>query len=283
MKVRVLMECSADFTIKSSHAISPWDLIQSQDNFANKMRDETDIAMNGMMKKELYKASITGDVQFLSRHDDIYLLSRSMEGNNILHTAISPKSTQPIEFIKKILQRIPILLCQTNANGDTPLHFAARARTSAAHELTISCKNTFQRVLDMGASFLYSTPPWRVRNSEGNTPLHEALRAGNSTCARFLIELDDEVASFVNNYKETPLHVYARYLQIPGPLWGNQISERPLPQFCNRNAERISTQLSELDLLLEANISAAFLRDMEGLTSPLHLEQLSVTIILKTP
>lgn len=181
-------------------------------------RDETDIAMNGMMKKELYKASITGDVQFLSRHDDIYLLSRSMEGNNILHTAISPESTQPIEFIKKILQRIPILLCQTNANGDTPLHFAARARTSAAHELTISCKNTFQRVLDMGASFLYSTPPWRVRNSEGNTPLHEALRAGNSTCARFLIELDDEVASFVNNYKETPLHVYARYLQIPGPL-----------------------------------------------------------------
>lgn len=91
------------------------------------------------------------------------------------------------------------------------------------------------------------------------------------------IRIKDQVVELFHKSKFCVSH---NIVEVAG---GNQISERPLPQFCNRNAERISTQLSELDLLLEANISAAFLRDMEGLTSPLHLEQLSVTIILKTP
>ncbi|KMT16473.1 hypothetical protein BVRB_3g050910 isoform B [Beta vulgaris subsp. vulgaris] len=263
MKVRVLMECSADFTINNSCGISAWDLIHSQEDFAIRMKDETDKAMDGLMERQMYRAAMGGDVQFLSQHDDIYFLSRTKEGNNILHIALGSESMKATNIVIDALKRCPILLCQTNSHGDTPLHLAARLRSLAAQELTISCKDTFQNKLELvvGASFLYSAP-WRVKNLEGNTPLHEALRAGNAICARILLLLDDEVASFVNNNKETPLHFYAKYQQIPGPLWRDgSLAEIQLPEG------------GELDLLLTANMSALFSRDMDGLNPLLRAAQ----------
>lgn len=185
-------------------------------------KDETDKAMNGLMDKQLYRAAVRGDVQFLSQHDDIYFLSRSNVGNNILHIALytlgSDSSNKATHFVVNVLERFPILLYQTNDHGDTPLHLAAMIRDLAVQKLILFCKDAFQKALDEGASFLYCSPI-RVRNSEGNTPLHEALRAGNVAFARFLMQLDNDVASFVNNCNETPLHVYARYQKKPpGPL-----------------------------------------------------------------
>ncbi|KAL2923625.1 E3 ubiquitin-protein ligase MIB1 [Bienertia sinuspersici] len=167
------------------------------------------------MKKGIYNAAATGDVNFLLEeafardveaavavysNDD--LCGLTSHGNNIIHVAAEHGH---LDFIKLALKRFSSahqtkLLCGTNKDGDTPLHLAAKLPISAMAEYLIEATPA-------------SSGLWRAKNKKDNTPLHVALMNGGKSIqvAAYLLKLGPEVASYANCRKETPLHLAVDY------------------------------------------------------------------------
>lgn len=191
------------------------------------------VLMGKQMDEELYTAArkadtkifkkrrseISGDVPEEDTKDDDYFLSQDEDGNNIIHIAL--QHNEPHEhvanFVQHALYRFPSLMYQSDSNGDTPLHIAARLpydigerflREAFDYWCYRESRRGFQKV-----------PPWRVTNLKGHTLIHEVAITSNYQVLPTLslsrsLRYDDatwEPMSDVNNNGETFLHLLARY------------------------------------------------------------------------
>ncbi|MCD6039595.1 MAG: protein 6-like [Gammaproteobacteria bacterium] len=103
-------------------------------------------------------------VEFFLRHPpcENAFLDQDEEGNTLLHEAILIAYASPdLAFIQALLEKEPLLLCQKNKRGFTPLRLAIQRKKTAA------------------VDFFLHYPPrenaFLEQNEEGNTLLHEAI------------------------------------------------------------------------------------------------------------
>ncbi|KMT18379.1 hypothetical protein BVRB_2g025320 [Beta vulgaris subsp. vulgaris] len=200
-----------------------------------------------------------------------FLLSRDHQGGNILHRLFQVRRKQSrlqsinvYEFIIPALEICPFLICQTDSSGDTPLHVLEKCRTNIFlefrridqngmfldpeinkdEELTVNMfNNYFKKAQEMAGTEEFYHPPWRVKNEKGNTPLHEAVLATDIDMVRELLNLEKELAGYVNNSDETPLHLLSKS-NFNSVLW-------------TRENETI---------IINKSHSAVYMRDKDGLT-----------------
>lgn len=113
------------------------------------------------------------------------------------------------EFIKQALDSSPVLICETNESGETPLHLIAYCFPDSIDQsvLRMFCYY-FKRFEDeYGVEDLY-LPPWRTKSESGNTPLHIALiTSAPLRCFREFVKLDRDLLGYQNNAMQTPLHL----------------------------------------------------------------------------
>ncbi|GAB4833012.1 hypothetical protein Ancab_007035 [Ancistrocladus abbreviatus] len=296
---RVLLDCSADFSIKSKDGLSA-DELTGRTNFFRKMKEETSKGMEKFMDAKLYDAAVKCDASFLDDNGSVDYLSEAPNGNNILHIALQygffnqESRDKQRQFVKNVLERFTELVYKTNSDGDTPFHVAARCRMPAAKILVDENKLVNQELLhDV-------QPPWRMKNVKGNTALHEALLANNPDYAISLVELDEDVLWYVNDSNETPLHILAKYGMDLRMIQDGK-DEDALSSFNKLNLETsphilgkdgkdddASQSSSILNLLLERASGAVFLCDKDGLTPLLRAARngqilVAQTIIEKCP
>ena len=175
-----------------------------------------------MMDKELNMAAVQGDQELfnkvkdtdiesglISKYDSSYFLSRTPDGSNIIHIALRPGKVDTAEFVEKALNRFPALILQTDSNGDTPLHLAAKWHSPACIKLLGHLADYYQKATLENNRGIFLLP-WKVKNSKGNMAVHEALCTNHIYAADYLVNSDAEGAFYVNDAGETPLHVYAR-------------------------------------------------------------------------
>ncbi|KAF8396126.1 hypothetical protein HHK36_017738 [Tetracentron sinense] len=177
------------------------------------------------MDLKLYKAARKGDAMFLDhttregdeqQHQE-YLCSLTHQGNNIVHVAakLGHKS-----FVDAALNKYTKLLHQENSRGDTPLHVAASAGHVGIVDLLIeyAAPETSQAGEVMTGSNVEEEgavePPmpillWRMKNKENNTALHEAMKSKRKEVAVSLLNVDSQLAAFVNEAGESPLYLAA--------------------------------------------------------------------------
>ncbi len=109
--------------------------------------------------------------------------------NNLLHLAVKHNNSQMVEYL---LQRgFKWMMQQQNAQGSTPLHYAAENLSSDAFEKLIP----FADLID-------------IPDIEGNTPLVYAIKAG---CMRNLLNLLKNGADMhvFNAAGQAPIHISA--------------------------------------------------------------------------
>lgn len=178
------------------------------------------------MSKELYETAARGEWELLTHRleeldPEKLFLACLPDGSNIFHIAVenSPLDFKPDfslkfldgpcskeRFVMEALKKFPILTCQTNRRGQTPLHLAMVRRILKPQGMLFAfLEDQFKQMKDQ-ASYV-PLPPWKVKDVDGNTLIHLALKYGRFTFARNLINLDAEVAGEINNSKETPLHM----------------------------------------------------------------------------
>ncbi|XWS30053.1 hypothetical protein CRYUN_Cryun24cG0085100 [Craigia yunnanensis] len=113
-------------------------------------------------------------------------------------------------FVEHLLNECPSLLLQANAQGEIPLHIEARHGHCPTVKLLLeSAELAHQSDLEKGVKA--AKEMLRVRdNKEGNTPLHNAARYGHLEVVRALIEEDPDFVYPANKNGETPLYMAAR-------------------------------------------------------------------------
>lgn len=164
-----------------------------------------------MMDQKLYKAAVKGNsVIFDSSECDEYFQSQTPGGSNLIHVALGHQSVTVVEFVAKALARFKILSIKPDNNGDTPLHIAAKWKSSVELvNLLIQASDTFLKEQNSRATSFH-VAPWAIKNCKGSYPIHEALQTGNLEAARCLLTCDNEAATRVNDLGENPLHAFAK-------------------------------------------------------------------------
>ncbi|KAL2938864.1 Protein ACCELERATED CELL DEATH 6 [Bienertia sinuspersici] len=231
-KVNAMIECNANFMIRNHKGTSAASLIQSEpSSFLNnvKYNMKSEIVDYGeLMAKELYKAAGNGEWQYLRERlqdseSEKQFLGRLPDGSNIIHVAVEDC---PIDrdadliycsnnddedgllqesFIVDALTKFPILSCQTNSKGLTPLHIAMRHRLFKPGGAPFKFLQLHLRhIYDLRSRF--QLPPWKVQDEDGDTLLHMALKYSRYKFAEYLIELDEKCVGQINHYNKTPLH-----------------------------------------------------------------------------
>ncbi|KAJ0102114.1 hypothetical protein Patl1_05790 [Pistacia atlantica] len=119
----------------------------------------------------------------------------------------TPQTRKSREFVRKMLEKCPSLLLQVNANGDTPLHVAARHGNSSIVKVLIECAKTQPQDTESGLTYMQLMI--RKSNNEGNSALHEAVVSDYVRVVKILTKEDPEFSHFANNLGETPLFIAA--------------------------------------------------------------------------
>jgi len=120
---------------------------------------------------------------------------RDLEGDNMLHCAITRKRIDILECLLK-LPKAEELVSQENNHGQTPFHRALKLGITSMVELmvsTITHKST------------------SVQDSSGNNYLHNAAYSGDWKAITSLLEIPDCYLQLneTNKFGETPLHIAA--------------------------------------------------------------------------
>ncbi|XP_031275935.1 ankyrin repeat-containing protein At2g01680-like [Pistacia vera] len=162
--------------------------------------------------QRLHKAAAKGDIQPFTENNQRLDLIVTPIKNTILHIHIispirTPKST---EFVTQILDKCSSLLLQVNANGDTPLHVAARYGHSGIVKVLIERAKSQNDDLESGLGAEGSKQLMlRMSNKKGNSALHEAVRNDHIDVVKILTKEDQEFSHYANDLGETPLFIAA--------------------------------------------------------------------------
>ncbi|KAJ8422060.1 hypothetical protein Cgig2_033673 [Carnegiea gigantea] len=223
--LRFLFGVSADFAIKNKENVSAADLLQQQSEEFHNLQlnnqgknslipwtriEEEDEKLQNLLSKSHQRGII-----------DTERRRNNWHGGNVLHDLIytlwfnEVNGKRPLEdddvqeFIKQALDGSPVLICETNEVGETPLHQIAKLFPDFIDQsvLRMVCYY-FKRFQDeYGVEGLY-LPPWRMKDKDGNTPLHIALmRCAPLRCFREFVELDGGLLEYQNDEMQTPLHL----------------------------------------------------------------------------
>ncbi|KAL2933617.1 Ankyrin-1 [Bienertia sinuspersici] len=262
--VRALLKLPSKLSIKNIHGISV-------------------LAKRAMTKEEseaINRANITYLRERMSKLGKIdFLLSQDSKRRNILHLLLEIKNESHImqddfvDFIQQVLEGFPALVCQTDSNGDTPIHILVRNNPNTiVYVASGNRDNTQQKSDDPVSSSLRQTgllsmilemciqhtprmqpeeringaqyiQPWLVQNADGNAPLHQGIIAKNYKLVQKMFSHNKKSVDLVNKCMETPLHLVAKHY----------IDSEPF----NRK---------DIESMVEANVSAAEWFDKDGLT-----------------
>ncbi|CAL4911340.1 unnamed protein product [Urochloa decumbens] len=142
---------------------------------------------------------------------DVATLKRLLEADrNILVDSLTPQLNTALhlaalhghaDFAREVLNVKEELLVARNADGDTPLHLAARYGEQAVAELFVRGARTWPEDL---------RSPLMMTNTAGDTPLHEAVRNRRSSVALLLLDADPGRGDDLNGVGEPPLEMAAR-------------------------------------------------------------------------
>ncbi|KAJ0014625.1 hypothetical protein Pint_21255 [Pistacia integerrima] len=163
------------------------------------------------MDPHLFKAAVEGNVEpFRDNPQNLEQVVTPLR-DTILHVNIKSQNEAMAStiFVDQILTICPSLLLQVNANGDTPLHVAAKCGNSAMVEVLFQHSRAQPGASQIGGL----NPVWemlKITNKEENAALHEAVQYGSLEVVKVLTrEGDPEFSYSANSYGETPLYLAA--------------------------------------------------------------------------
>ncbi|XP_074275114.1 uncharacterized protein LOC141599106 [Silene latifolia] len=287
--LKALLDSSANFSIKNKEGLSAAALIQQQNiqlsDIKNAQLDEEIKTISKPNSSTIFQEEIIKFREAILKPDLGYLRERidmlgnplsdygCLGGGNILHGILKArKNTNMVhkynnidddddddnnnntllDFVAKVVEKFPILLCQGDLEGDTPLHIIVRDHkiTQIFLDRIMHHFKKYQEELASDEEEFYY-PPWKVKNAKGNTPLHEALLWWDSPTANeiasFLENMEDKSGFALVNYQnETPLHVLCRHIAV------------------EQGKVKVCPELTET--VLKAYTAAAYMRDKDGLT-----------------
>ncbi|KAJ0100225.1 hypothetical protein Patl1_21623 [Pistacia atlantica] len=165
------------------------------------------------MDPKLFDAAAEGNIEpfkeLRAPHVELQQIVTKILKDTILHINIKSQKVST-EFVTQILEMCHSLLLQVNAEGDAPLHVAARCGHSTIVQLLIQRAKTEEEEIDLESGL---KPEWemlKMTNYENNTALHEAARQGSDDVVEILTEEGDPDFHYsANNLGETPLYLAA--------------------------------------------------------------------------
>ncbi|KAB1227589.1 hypothetical protein CJ030_MR1G006147 [Morella rubra] len=110
-----------------------------------------------------------------------------------------------MNFVEKVLDKCPLLLRQTNANGETLLHIAAKYGHSDIVDFLIERARIPNQDLESGIEPVKEM--LRKTNKKKDTALHEAVRYNHFEVVRKLVNEDPDFSYLSNDGGETPLYM----------------------------------------------------------------------------
>ncbi|KAL6636952.1 hypothetical protein ACP70R_024524 [Stipagrostis hirtigluma subsp. patula] len=161
------------------------------------------------MDPRLLKAAAEGNVARLRIlvEDNLKILnSTTPQNNTALHLAALHGHAG---FACEVLRVSEEMLAARNADGDTPLHLAAKSGKLKVAKVFV----TLAQEWPVEPGIEHETPlknPLIMRNLAGNTPLHEAVVNHNGSVALMLLNVDPNRGHDLNAQKESPLDMAAR-------------------------------------------------------------------------
>ncbi|XP_074269810.1 protein ACCELERATED CELL DEATH 6-like [Silene latifolia] len=185
------------------------DGVSSSSTFATSLMNPVSNARIGM-HREVYKAAEHGSVDVLRQHNN-WKQEKTSRENNVLHVHLGKplqKNRRGVvidhvcmSFIQYVVDETTedSMLLQSNDNGDTPLHLAARF----GHRAVVTEFLTLSEVVNAGLL--------NKANKRKDTALHDAARAGHADIVMMLVEAGGENALqyMPNNLLETPVFLAA--------------------------------------------------------------------------
>ncbi|XP_074287810.1 uncharacterized protein LOC141612958 [Silene latifolia] len=212
--VRVLLESSPKLGLKNKSGVS----LRSLHRQLGEMRTtDTPVEYRRKLTEEECEAALQGNVAFLNEKLDSlgmnFLVSQTPREGNILHVLMQCKFNEDlidkaIEFTKLAIHILPSLIGQQDRNGNTLLHIILEKTVS--YRLRCRMDNLLMIVQTEALHHAKDGPhlsAYRLKNLKGDTPLHVAIRFEYYDFAIRLLKVDSEVAGYVNNCKQTPLHL----------------------------------------------------------------------------
>ncbi|GMN25575.1 hypothetical protein TIFTF001_000970 [Ficus carica] len=153
-----------------------------------------------VMDREVFEAVESGDFnKILSLNEHQILNQQTPQMNTVLHVAVRFDHKK---FAEQVLDLCPKLLLKANADGEGPIHVAAKVGN---HEMVKLLINVASRG-DIERQQIDARTMLRLRNSvKEDTALHVAVRNGHFMAAKLLIDVDLEVLELVNGAEESPL------------------------------------------------------------------------------
>ncbi|KAF5468660.1 hypothetical protein F2P56_012799, partial [Juglans regia] len=177
------------------------------------------------MDPKIYESAAKGNLESLEQYD----ISHPLDGfltvnkNTILHICISSilieeeshavggtNETSAAKFVKDVLDKCPSLLLKANAEGDTPLHVAARYGHASIVKVLFEHNKSQHQDIESGVVEAATEMIGKL-NKERDTALHEAVRHNHNieVVKQLLMEVDPEFSFGANVAGETPLYLAA--------------------------------------------------------------------------
>ncbi|XP_021735339.1 uncharacterized protein LOC110702009 [Chenopodium quinoa] len=148
------------------------------------------------------------------------------------------------QFIINALKKYPVLFCQTNRFGETPLHLEVFHKMWQIRDGTQLYRMIKEELMNLKGRGELPLPPWKLKDVQGNTTLHYAAKYGN-----YEFEIDANLVGELNHSKQTPLHL-----------------------LCQKHFDS-GNQMMMAKLLIEKDASTVYARDIEGFTPLLRAAQ----------
>ena len=176
------------------------------------------------MEAELYRAAATGQIGTFTSNKELQIEQLLTPfKNTVLHIYITASTTDHTEFVDEILRISPSLLLKRNADGEIPLHLAARygheriVKFLIEHARGLDRASVGTRDIESSAASVGAVREMLAMLTESeNTALHEAVRFRHLNVVRILAREDPHLSQPANRAGETPFYLAAEigYLDL---------------------------------------------------------------------